>query len=95
MADILRGQPFSVTGLHDGLNTIGYRLLLNGTVAQERPASELQGGVIAFPFPAGLPKNTYLVSAVAYNDDGVSAPANLSLVITGTVPAPITSLTVI
>lgn len=96
MPDIPRGQPFTIIGVHDGVETVGYRLLLNGAIVQDRPVSDRQSdNTIAFPFPGGLTKGTYAVSAVAYNDEGASAPTELTLVITGQVPAPITSLTVI
>ncbi len=86
---------FTVRAAHDGVDTEGYRLRVNGALAQTRPVSELAGGGIAFPFPGGVDKGSYDLQVVAFNAEGESEPRGTILVVVGGVPAPVVSVTVV
>lgn len=84
---IAKATPFTVSADHDGIDTVGYRLYVNGSSVQEKPASALSGGVISFADSDGLEKGTYTLHVAAYNDDGESKSLPFTLVITGTAPS--------
>jgi hypothetical protein len=74
---------FSVAADHDGANTDGYRLYLNGAVWQVLPVSALVGGTITFSqFGNGIVKGVYVFYVEAYNAEGVAVSYTLTLTVT-------------
>ena len=81
-----KGTPFTVSADHDGLDTLAYRLYVDGVQVQEKPASALSAGVIAFADADGLPKGSYGIEVSAVNDDGEAKSELFTLIITGRAP---------
>ena len=84
---IAKNTPFTVQADHAGVDTLGYRLYVNSAMVQEKPVSALSGGVISFADADGLPKGSYGLEVSAFNDDGETKSAPLTLMVTGTAPA--------
>jgi hypothetical protein len=83
---ISKSTPFTVQADHAGVDTVGYRLYVDGAMAQEKPVAALVSGVISFADADGLPKGSYSLEVSAFNDDGETKSEALTLVVTGTAP---------
>lgn len=72
---------FSLAWDHDGVDTDGYQVYVNGTAQYTLPVSALVSGTASVKFPVGLPKGTYVFEIHAYNSlgEGVSVPLSLSV----------------
>lgn len=87
---IAKATPFTVSADHDGVETTGYRLYVDGSQVQEKPASALSAGVITFADSDGLPKGSYDLEVAAFNEDGETKSLPLTLIVMGKAPtAPI------
>ena len=61
----------TISAAHDGADTTGYRLLVDGAVNQSKPVSALSGGRIAFDYAAEVgASHAYAIEA--YRDPEVS-----------------------
>lgn len=86
-------QAFQVAADHDGVNTTGYRCLINGKQSgADLPASARVQGVVTCNIPALAP-GQYILSVAAFNAFGTNA-GNLTAN-TGVPPSVPTNLRVI
>lgn len=75
---IQANKPFQVAADHDGVETLAYRLYVNGTILQTLPVTALQTGVITFSVPS-LPRGTYVIYVEAIGDGGAASGSDLTL----------------
>lgn len=87
-ADAVKANaPFTFAFDHDGLDTDGYQLYINGAVVRTVGVAALVNGSVLIPFPAGLPKGTYTFEVHAYNAIGEGVGAQLTLSVTAGNPS--------
>ncbi len=75
------GKAFSVSANHAGVDTVGFRLYLNGVLKANLPLASLQGGVIRFKL-SSIANGTYVAKIVAYNAAGESGGLTVTLIAT-------------
>ncbi len=85
---IKQSTAFKAAADHEGLDTIGFRIYLNGAVWQTKAVIDLVAGVITFDFPVGLVKGTYVIYVEAYDVEGAAASTTLTLTVTSGNPLP-------
>lgn len=74
------GQSYSVQADHDGVNTTGYRFILDGLqVGVDRPMTVLIGGVVTISGLTAPVRGTHLMQVVAFNEDGSTSSDPLSV----------------
>jgi hypothetical protein len=84
---VVVGQPLSVTFTHNGQNTTGYRVKVDGTTIADVAVSVLQAGSALIAVPAGLgTRGAHSLTATAYNQDGETP--SIPLIVTAVLPAP-------
>ncbi len=79
---------FKVAADHDGLDTDGYRVYLNGGLWQTVPVASLVAGVVTFDFPTGLIKGTYVIYVEAFSTAGAASSTTVTLTVTSGNPTP-------
>lgn len=80
------GQAFQVQADHDGVNTDGYRVIIDGVqVGADMPLSALVAGVVTSLQIAAPARGTHTVGLQAFNVDG-SALSNLVALTTKKAP---------
>jgi hypothetical protein len=62
-------KPFSVTATHDGKDTEGYRLYLDGVKALDIPIGQLAAGVVTSQPLSVRERGSHAVVVSAYNAD--------------------------
>jgi hypothetical protein len=84
---VVVGQPVSVTFTHNGANTTGYRVKVDGTTIADVAVSVLQAGSAAIAVPAGLgTRGAHSLTVSAYNPDAETPSVPLNVV--AVLPAP-------
>jgi hypothetical protein len=87
--------PFSVladydntppSSLGDPDPAIGFRLYIDSAQALEQTAPGATTGTVSFSVIAGLPKGSHIVAVSAFNADGETMSAPLSINVTGRPP---------
>lgn len=77
---------------HDGVNTVGYRLYLDGKVLLELPVASLANNTITFNIPP-VARGAHTLAASAYNADHETMSASLPFEARSPAPAPPGNLT--
>jgi hypothetical protein len=78
---VQKAKAFHALADHDGIDTTGYRLYVNGAVEQTVPLSALVNGVVTFSVAAGLPVGTHVIYIEAFGEGGAEASTTLTLVV--------------
>jgi hypothetical protein len=87
-------QSFSVEFTHDGLNTTGYRVFVDGVkVGSDLPLSALTAGKVTASV-AGVPRGAHTVQVSAFNLDAEAKSAALPFTAVDPTPATPTNLTI-
>lgn len=85
--EVIAGTPITLKADHDGVNTDGYRVFIDGTqVAQVTKATALAAGVVTITVQAGVSRGAHSVEMAAYNADQATRSAPLAF--TAKLPAP-------
>lgn len=84
---VIVGQPFAATFTHNGANTTGYRVKVDGTIIADVAVSVLQSGSASIAVPAGLgTRGAHRLTVSAYNPDAETP--SLPLDVIAVLPAP-------
>lgn len=83
-------QPFRAVFTHDGVNTTGYRVYVDGVqVGPDAPVTVLAGGSVSLAVPSGVPAaGTHTLQAAAFNAAGETKSAALTFTVTDPPPPP-------
>jgi hypothetical protein len=92
---IKQSTPFKVAADHDGADTDGFKMYLNGAVWQAKAVTDLVAGIIQFDLPVGLMKGVYVIYIEAYSTTGAGASTTVTLTVTTGNPAPPRNLRVV
>lgn len=82
------GKAFRVSADHDGLNTAGYRVKLDGVAQSDvLMGTVLAAGVVTVPVNAITARGAHTAILCAFNADGVES-CSTALALTATAPKP-------
>jgi len=95
-ATVTAGKAFKVVALHDGVDTVGYRVYVDGVkVGADVGAAALVGGSVTLDVPAIAAQGAHTIQVAAFNGGGEARSPALAFSVVPTVPNAPTGLRII
>src|SRR5688500_7822636 len=74
-------KPFTAMADHDGVDTTGYRLYVNGQMMQDQPVTILANGVLTFQPVTLTVHGSFTIFVEAYGPGGATSGTALGLLV--------------